>query len=310
LNAVEFKEKIRRIASEINKAPFVFEVYGLGFPFYGDVDIRKKIYLTLKELEISRINISDFMIRILPDIDILLIYYSPKGPWSLTDNMESKFMEAFLGQVSLYRPRWIKIFETISKEYQVTPGVRIGSGYLNPVEEFLKEDRLIVDIVPIPAHIWSNLPVLVTPDDLRRFSFIRNRLFTTEPLPKIETNLSLDVSLEFRHNYTLNLLKSAPLTTDELLTKIVEINPRRDLIEIYPQTRQLVTAKFIEAIDLALKEARIFIDTNGKLSLTAGGLAFLNSILTIREKIIKDKFPYLELTDILFGTKGQSSEAP
>ncbi|MCX5702574.1 MAG: archaemetzincin family Zn-dependent metalloprotease, partial [Candidatus Omnitrophica bacterium] len=299
LNFAEQKEKIRQIASEINNAPFVYEVYGLGYPFYGNVDIRKRIYLSLKELEASRINITKFMDKIMPDIDILLVHLSSQeGPWSVTYGMDPKIMDSFIDEVNLYKPQWANIFAFISEKFQLTKG-RIENGAQDPLEEFINEGRLHVDFVPVPTHIWRKISIFIMPDDLRRFRFIRDLLFTTEPLSRKESYLPLNVPLEFRRNYILNLLSSVPLTKNELLVKIIEIHPYRDLIELFPQTRQEVTAKFVKAMELALRENLIFIDKKGKLILTKSGAIFLESILTERKRIIDNLFDSHEFINIV-----------
>jgi len=290
LNVQKQIQMIREIARRINSAPFVYKVYGIGFPFYGDVDIRKRIYPYLRMLGDGRTSINDFIALIIPDIDILLVHgYSEEGPWGLTDNMDPKLMDTFIGEVSLYRKQWEGIFNKLSQDFLVT-GKRLGSEGLDPVEDFRNGNRLHIDIVPVPMYIWQNIPVFIMPDDLKYFRFLRDLLFTTEPLSKKDTDLSQDLPSQFRCNYILNILKSRPLSEDELLAKIVEAHPYRHLIELWTQTQENVGAKFRAGLELALAEGLVYKDTSERLNLTEQGAQFLQSILAKRQEILQEGF--------------------
>ncbi|MDD5771358.1 MAG: hypothetical protein PHO81_03895 [Candidatus Omnitrophica bacterium] len=292
------REKIRQIALKINNAPFVYEVYGLGFPFYGDLDIRKRIYSTLKDLAAGKFNEEGFMIRIIPDIDILIVNRpSDQGPWSVSNSIDAFVMENFISEVNLYQARWQAIFRDISNEYNLTGG-RIGSAELDFCREFLESGRLNVDIVPVPTHIWKNIIVFVMPEDLRVFRFIRDLLFTTDLLSKVETNLPENIPLQFRKNFLLNLLQSSPSTKDELLGRLIEIHPHNKLIILYTEIQHMLYAKFGESIDCLLKEGLISERAEGKLWLTEKGVNSLKLILDAREKIMKEGFDIDGYSDI------------
>jgi len=139
-------------------------------------------------------------------------------------------------------------------------------------------------------YIWQNIPVFIMPDDLKYFRFLRDLLFTTEPLSKKDTDLSQDLPSQFRCNYILNILKSRPLSEDELLAKIVEAHPYRHLIELWTQTQENVGAKFRAGLELALAEGLVYKDTSERLNLTEQGAQFLQSILAKRQEILQEGF--------------------
>ena len=284
-------EMVEAIARRINEAPFVYEVYGLGFPFYGDVDIRKRVYLTLLDFKSGKIDRKNFLASIVPDIDILLVHKSSdEGPWNMSYDMDTRLTNAFLGQFTFYRAQWGAIFLDITKEYSLVSN-RIGfEGVSSIIEGFSNEGKLHVDLVPIPAHIWSNMPVFILPSDLEYFKFIRDLLFTNVLLSQRHTNLPQNLPLLYRRNYLLNLLKSKSFTEEMLLEKVIEMHPYRHYIEFWPNAKEIVKARFKEAIELALAESLFYKGNNGVLNLAERGKSFLESILLKREGILQQGF--------------------
>ncbi|MBU1871508.1 MAG: LuxR C-terminal-related transcriptional regulator, partial [Candidatus Omnitrophica bacterium] len=289
LDIEAFRNKIKQIAEKLNDAPFVYELYGLGYPFYGNVDIRKRTYLLLQELDSRNIDTDEFMSRLIPDIDLMLIHSpSEEGPWSVQSANKSIIMYNFITEVSLFEAEWKKIFDKLTNEFHLTRG-RLESGYMDPIGQFLQEGRLHVDLNPVPTHIWRNIPVFVLEQDINLLWFMRDLLFTCELLSRKETNLPQNIPLEFRRNYILNLLKQNTLTIEELLTKVIELHTYRDLIELFEQTKDIVKKWVTEAVKSALAEGLIYQEKE-RLVLSKSGTAFLDSVLEKRKRIIEEGF--------------------
>ncbi|MHB9155162.1 MAG: metallophosphoesterase, partial [Endomicrobiales bacterium] len=294
---VDFKamrERNRQIARQINAVPYVQEVYGVGFPHYGDVDIRRRNYETLKAVEQGRIPVREFPQRMLPDIDFLVVLEeSEEGPWSVQTDMDAKMMDGFVQQAGLFQRPWRRIFEGLAAQFPVINKFN-GEGERDPIDLFLEQDKLNIDFVPVSRHIWENVPVFVRAGDRATFRFIRDLMFTAAPLSRRDGTASGNIPLQFRRNFLLNLLdeQGPAFSGSELVDRVIAGHPYRSLIELYPEIHRSVGSLFAEALNDA-REKGLVQEHEGMLSLTPKGRKFLLYVLEHRRTILDEG--YLEL---------------
>jgi hypothetical protein len=192
LNYAGFKDRVKTIAMIINKAVWVREIYGLGYPFYGDINLEKRHIYTAQQIQKGAIPLEQFAQRLIPDMDLLIVIDSEdEGPWSVTSDISDRTMKLFIQQVSIALPQWKRIFAELSKDYNIVNKVAAESDK-DPVDLFLDEGKLSIDMVPVARHVWENMPVFILREDAKNFAKITsNLMFTSEPLSSLSDKMHL-----------------------------------------------------------------------------------------------------------------------
>jgi hypothetical protein len=288
-----FVNKIKQISQLLIDAPCVYEIYGIGFPFYGEIDMRRRIYGELIRLK-EGINSQDgFIKRILPDIDLLIVHESSEeGPWSVRESTGLFTKDNFLKDIRRYYSQWEKILKKLIAKFNLSRSLISES--IEPMDEFFNGRRIHIDINPIPLHIWINLPAFIKEEDFGYFKVIRDLLFTTVFLVRKENrflpaNYPIDVPMKFRRNFILNLLEDNSIDEDNLLEKVFAIQPHSNLLKIFPQARRVVGDRFRQAMNLAIEEK--LIEKKGEeLILSKKGASFLRSILDYRQNLLREDY--------------------
>jgi len=269
-----------KIVDVIRKAPNVVEVYGIGYPFYGDVDIKKRILNTLEKLEKGEISKEEFFRRMIPDFDVLMVVdWDVEGPWSVDVNTDSRLREILVKYVySAYR-NW----DEINKELQDVGLADLFEDRNKAVEVFFNENKCMLDILFVPAHIWKEIVYFVKKEDVEYFKFIRDILFTIKPNPKN----SEDILTKFLLNYLLNILdEKQKLNIEELHKEIIDRNPYKDLIELWDIVKKNIEDKFRFILRYGIKNKLIEKTNEGKFVLTHKGKKYLAEIFNEREEIL------------------------
>ncbi len=275
------RDTVYSIIKILREAPMVEEVYGIGYPFYGAVDVRLRIHQTLSRLQNNEFTQEGFLKRITPDFDMLLVVdHSDKGPWRIQEDMDALLKERFVEYELKYLSLWKKINRILGEK------VNAADLYLDKeqaLELLLQQGRYSIDFVFVPVHVWNNMPVFVLPGDENRFKFIRDLLFS---LDNHEGNRSI-VPQEFLQNYVLNVLAPEPKTTDELFSEILMTQPHHQLLALYEKSRRIVIQKFERALMQARFKGLIAAREDGKLGLTEKGEKYYQLVLQYREKLLR-----------------------
>ncbi len=273
-------EEAGKVKSIIRTAPMLTEVYGIGFPFYGNVNIHERMAGTLNRLKRKEISPEKFLKMIAPDLDCLIVAeHNDKGPWDISENMDERLKDDLIGYVTKFRRQWSAINAQMQKE------TIMGDLYADrdyAIDMLIHEQKLLLDIVFVPNHIWNEMPVFVMQEDTKYFKFIRDLLFS---LNSSAENKS-EVPEEFMHNYVLNFLgRSKKITRRALLEKFFQAHPYRGLIELYRDSETMVREKFISAIELA-KSRGMIREEKGTLYLSRRGVKYLDKILNRRKELL------------------------
>jgi len=280
-NFREDRRRAERIAKALLEAPYVEAVYGVGYPFYGDADITKIIFFTILRLARGKIGQTEFLKRIIPDVDLLIVWR--KGDYDQVPlakirqgrDMSPRLRNAFDVEMRHSGERWTRIFRDL--------GVREGVAdrNSNPVQEFAQHDRLWVDLVPYPKYVWQAMPVFVKKKDTRHFRWIRDLFFTCHPLAG-----ELDeTALLYRRNVLLYAL-STPMREEELLEKLFATQEHRLHLRMFSQTKDIVGERFRRAIERAIADGLIKKGRNDRFHQTGLGKMLLHEILNIRESLL------------------------
>jgi hypothetical protein len=141
----------------------------------------------------------------------------------------------------------------------------------DPVEDFMEKDSLFVDFLPVPRHVWRELPNFVfLPEDLGHFQLIRDLMFTCQPLL---ANKQSNVPTLFRANMLLNLLaQKGRASVGTIWEEIINIHPYRHLIQNNQSTELIVLARWQEALDAAKREGFVIQEADEKLVLSMAGV--------------------------------------
>ena len=273
----------RKVADILKQAPMLTEVYGIGFPFYGNVDITKRIALTLDRVKNGEISKKEFLRRITPDLDMLIVVRdNDNGPWAINEDMYYELKNRLVNYVA--DRQWGKI------NRQLQANSRLGDLYAEreyALELFVYEGKLLLDIVYVPEHVWNDVPVFIEDGDSKYFHFLRDILFS------LENNFgnTSKVPEEFLHNYFLNRIASREVSEKELTNEFINEHVYKDLIEMFSASRKIVVEKMKSA--LALAERRGFITRKGDmLALTASGKDYLKSVLDWRLQLIEKGYDF------------------
>ncbi|NQU73642.1 MAG: hypothetical protein HQ547_02910 [Candidatus Omnitrophica bacterium] len=282
----EDRRRAGRIAKTLLGAPHVKAVYGVGYPFYGDADITKIIFFTILRLARGKIDEVEFLKRIIPDVDLLIVWHKgeygqvPLGKIRKGMDMSPRLRNAFVVEMHYIGDQWAEIFRDLGAHEGV------ADRNADPVQEFAQHDRLFVDMVPYPKYVWGAMPVFVKRGDTEHFRWIRDLFFTCEPLAG-EVD---ETALLYRRNVLLYALTN-PMREEEVLEKLFAVQEHRLHLRMFSQTKDIVGERFRQAINRAIYDGLIKEDQNGRLSRTRLGERLLREILKIRGSLLDGDIP-------------------
>ncbi|MCK5493148.1 MAG: glycogen/starch synthase, partial [Candidatus Omnitrophica bacterium] len=303
INFINFEKQIQQIADTLGKVSVIYRIYGLGFPFYGYVDIRKRLYKTLLKFKDGIINTEELFLQSIPDIDLLIIYESSEeGPWFIRKGVENVARNNFLGQISFELLKWDELWRELALKFNL----RYTETSIE--KSFLNQGKLHVDLNPVPFHIWNNLPVFIELEDLKCFPIIHDILFTSVPIFEkdnkfLPNGIEANIPLLVRRNFILNLLEKGDLNKDELMKRIFVSSTIKNVLNIYKETRLLVGDRIHEALNFA-KQDGLIDEINGNIVLLSKGKTFLKSVKDHRKRLFAKGF-----LDIMYDDEKISNQA-
>jgi len=210
------------------------------------------------------------MQRITPDMDMLIV-------------VEANDQRGIVEYVNFYRKQWATINMQLQDEADMG---NIYDDKESALDLFVQEDKLLLDLIYVPDYIWNDVPVFVQKDEINRFKFMRDLLFSLKSTAKNKSS----IPEEYLQNYVLqNLLGKGRVNSAEMIESLIIDNPYADLIALYPQSRKIVEEKFQAAIDLAVSRQLIH-RSKGEIFVTRQGQQFLGNLSKRRQQILENGY--------------------
>ncbi len=273
----ELKRRIRLVGNKLLGVGNIVSVFGLGYPFYGEYDVVKRIEDTVKEKGFSR--------AVLPDVDLLVVYASGRSFVNIQDpDVEHKIMSDFENSLNISASDWNKVYKELVEKHG------IADRDADLFEEFSK-GKLHIDINPVPIELWENLPYLFHPDDMKNMRKLeRDLLFTAEHITsKPKFSEYSQIPWKFLKNRLLHTIAgNQGVEETEIISKILKSHPHWPLMEKFPSIKHFQENKWRRALS-ELESEGLVKSSNGKITLTQKGETHYNMLLEKRKKI-REKF--------------------
>jgi len=277
------KDRIVARAGQVSAFKHVAEVYGVGYPFYGNVEIRRRMYNSLLDYaQGAYVDERSFLFHLLPDIDLIVITSMSPGVHGFTVDSQLRTDADF--DFSVKTELFVKPDDELVEELRVLKYADAPARRQHLIDMFLESGKLHIDFVPIPYPVWRYVPLFVLPEDVQNIYFVKDLLFTCEDLgfPKTTEN----IPLEFRLNYLIRRLISNPGQRDAFLNAVAEAVPHRMLVRSYPDARAGLIGKFAEALDEGIGRGWIAQDDRGLISVTEAGDNHLAWVREMRQEVM------------------------
>ena len=266
----EFRKKVENIAKEIVKVPAVCSVFGVGYPFYGDYDV------------VDRINKSRSkdILKLVPDVDILLVYDSDEYPKYMDKIFWQKVNTDFSTTMGREARRWREL-ESRLKEHNVF----IGESPEEILDKFM-EGKIHMDVNAIPRDLWEDLPYLFKDEDIRLLDKIGvDILFTSVHLASRRGFSShRDIPSMVRENKLIDSLAHGERHLDELIKELMQKHPHYKLSKAYPEVLEHHRGIWLDALK-RLKKKGLVKEELGKLALTESGKRYYEDLLNKRASV-------------------------
>lgn len=238
-----FKNEITAVANILLKSfPSVHAIYGVGYPFYGHIDFRYRLYNSLiKHKGEPEQNVT---LRMLPDIDFLLVYNPEKSYLDMTAPV-SALKEAFVEENQFNARQLPLLYQELTSEHN------IAAWNGEPEDEFLHHGRLHIDYFPVPLQLFKESPKYYRPDDFKNIVFFRDLLFTCTPLATRDKRLNRVIPLLRRRfaEHLLNNLPSEKGTRKNLFKTILAHQPHHEFISMYETVTAYVIAEYTPIVN-------------------------------------------------------------
>jgi hypothetical protein len=185
----------------------------------------------------------------------------------------------------MYRRAWDEVTAVLHREY----GIARSSE--EPIDAFMQEGRLHVDLLPIPEHIWKELPVLLGWEhNLPYLTLTRDLSFTCRP---IVPGSQGEIPLRHRINQVLYHIKRIGKSTPELLiVYLIEQHPYSYLAKMFRETNMHLIRLWQATITAAEISGLLARTGDGYLQITAQGERQLENALQRKGEIIRNGFDY------------------
>ena len=274
------------------------EFYGLGFPFYmaeSDISqIKLRLYYTIKNFlqkgDFSASSEQEMVMKLLPDIDTLIIYDSYKigsFPNYPSKNMFKTMIESFF---KYYHDIFFRISLELKKhkliigepEYK-----KISVPFLTKQSDW-NDIPLQMDMVIISKHVWDNMIYFITDEDVLNLFIIRDILFTSNPLD----GPSSPVVDAYRMNFLLFSLKNSRMdkfSNNKIADIIFNRHPYSELINKIPAINLGQRRLWNSVIGDAVRQG-FLIFKDGLYELSPAADKHLDEILSQRDRIIDKGF--------------------
>lgn len=291
-------------------------IFGLGFPFYGNIDLRKAMRHTDKQYAHGELNYDSntsaayiALHRKIPDIDLAVVY-DPIDALPLSRQaIRTDWVNAFSNFV-------MPIENDVKEALGITVISYIGkiprsdyAGHIAQTRRFIQQQLSensplrppVIELVPIPTDIFAVSPFLFKKTDSSVFPTIYSYLLTMKPLvaqkkafrevPSLWLANTLMESIAITQVTSLNDLQN------EHIRWIQDANTNVPLIELFPQIRELIKEKVTIALSMLLNEGFMQLsdsDIQGDpcFTLTQKGQSFYETISNFRNTLLADTWSY------------------
>ncbi|MDD5439015.1 MAG: UDP-3-O-acyl-N-acetylglucosamine deacetylase [Candidatus Omnitrophica bacterium] len=281
-------KRLDAIMARLRQISWVRGVNGLGYPHYGDIDVRKRMFFTLLQLKKGEIRYSWHAIkRMMPDYDMLIIFKEDKAKtWRLHQDMDKEFnrcIQSIMQENDEYRAALGDLADVVS--YVNVAYDR--NNYQQYIREFLKTRKLVMDFwAPTPEKVWNNVPVFVADGDENFFAVIKDLWLTINGECRAGS-----LPYRYRRNLVLNIIRQeGALRPEDIVNRIAEKRIAKEhlapVLDIYPEVRALFTRKWQAVIAEAVREGFIVRDQNGFISQTKKGELFIRAVLDWRSELL------------------------
>jgi len=302
------RNEFQKIAQELTSLPFIQAIYGIGFPFYGDVDMRVRIYDSMVKYRLGEMDAEQFQLAILPDYDLFLVYAAEPGHvvWDFSDQgyIDNKFEDDFsrlLAKNRSYNEDWKKIRQKLLNTLGVALHQNNNSRYVNL---FKYSQLLPLDLVPVPMHFWEATPYFCLLEDFSKIRFLRDLMLTGTRVTSSKNILyipkwyRLHVVLRtfyyrfLKKEHDLNLSENNfPLdlgfTYHELMQKIYQQQPHANILSIFPEARSELDQRYYYIISYALFHGFLKQEENNLHVITPKGIKYIQTVLKKRDYLLR-----------------------
>ena len=315
------REQFQLIAKELIQLPFIHSAYGIGFPFYGGVDMKIRIFDSMVKYRLGDIDSEQFKLSILPDYDIFLVYISEPGHMSLEMNapefLDQRFDQDFISVLSknrTYKEEWKKARQKLLNFMGVALHQSENKKYIH---DFKNMGLLPLDIVPVPMHFWEKVPYFCLLEDFSKIRFLRDLMLTGVRVTNSENVLyipkwyRLHVILRtfyYRHlknkldlnQEELLLHPDLGFTYQELMKKVFNYQPHANILSVFPEAREELEARYYFILSYALSHEYLKQEENNLYVITPKGIRYIQSVLNQREYLIKHPEYFVNRSEFIF----------
>lgn len=273
-----------KVAKKLFRLPFIHQIYGVGFPYYGEVDMRVMNFFKLVQVLNQKLSPEEFVNHILIDLDFLIVikFFDPRERiQQIVPTMSAVMMNYFINEAASYR----RMLSTVFKDLYDNEG--IADRNLEPLDQFVNDGRFHVDLISFNLEIWQLMPIFIDKEDLKYFKWIRDIEFTSN---FIDSNLEISnlVPLFFRRNRIMKILADQHLSEDELIDVFIGQMVHRRFIYAMPKTRQVIVDRLQAAIQQGFKDQMIQKTKDRKIQLTVRGQWHLQYIAQLKAQVLLD----------------------
>ncbi len=277
-----FRKKIGEIARLVGSVPGIKGVYGTGFPFYGNVDIRERIYQSLLEYKDGKITLNKLKLKMKPDIDLVIAVDYRALSVAARHKLQSSLEKT---------ERWKELQNILKDDYNIGAihfFENTEAKIQEMLDEYLDKGTISLDLLSsVPSAIMQDIPYLiVSEEDFSAFHpLLSDCCLTMESLH----NEGVDYVLNFRVNILLKIMLDAgePLDREKLIKIILEEQVYSPIISNYSVASDLVRKRWEAAINVAVQDRLLALDRDNVV-LTDQGKHFITYVLGIRAEIIGD----------------------
>ncbi|MBU2266278.1 MAG: metallophosphoesterase, partial [Candidatus Omnitrophica bacterium] len=282
-------KQIKRIREILYKFPYFNMVYGTGFPHYGLVDLKRRMFFTLMDFKRGKLQAYHTAKRMIPDYDFVIVFSIPgKKRWPISPDSPEVYKQAFIDFLEKNN-QWSKLMEEFGKIGISEFNIRFRrKDYKRYISSFQQENKLVVDIgyFPTPLAVWRNVPVLVGDEDHRIAGIIRD-LWLSEDIGVVKPEDG--VISNYRKNLILCQLLNSPMSESQLVNIIAQKRNRLEVhapvLKIYPIVRRQFYKLWASYIHMAVRQGLVC--RSGELfKITPLGRAYMDRVLTWRSTLL------------------------
>lgn len=263
--------------------PFVEEVYGTGYPHYGNVNPLKRFSFQAKGLDdLAPENLWTVLARLIPDMDYLVVFNDGGKKYSLHPEMHKMFAVELRRLLESYPLDWESAQRKLDE-------LNIADISPDQVAEFISKGAIHLDLLAVPAHVFQEADCFIDWEiDIPNLAFVRDIGFTCKPLV---TGNFADLPTRHRINRLLLVLSNTGQTTVKaLLTATIASHPYVPIAYLFQEAMNNMVALWYPDLMQAQSSNLISIGHNERVCITDAGRDRLNQVLTRRRSLYINGF--------------------